>query len=509
MNALKTFAFSTFTVATLALFTSLASAKVVDVSGSDTVKIQSLPNKDVVIETTGKTSTLPQKPPTKKAAVLKKQKLAEPKTASLPKLLPAFKGHVIAAPRPAQAVIVREAIVDTPVSNNVQVIKPREVKEASYFEVINENDEPSSQHQLGQALPDSDSFVPTPERAAISRTYIEAKPAALKIEAAVAVTAPVQPVQPVQTSAPMPAPIVEPSIQTPLQAVVAAEPVATVAGLQATPPAEPAPVSIMTETPRAPLPTLPSYWPYSAHDASANLTNSAMADSVSGMSTSLSTSLDDQILDTDRDLSRPQSEAGLDREKAADQTAYTESSNPIMKTTFLIPSGERPRRRVFVRTGYLNAEYNQLEGDLKNGATVFGVSISQLFTTTEVRLGLDVAHGLDQELSLRNTRMAMFRAEGLYQFKSLGIFHAFGGGAIGVAEVDVNSYHRSAASNDVELRENAKGTVLLGAPEVGIRGLISRDLSLDITAQYLLLAGGAPISKLGGWLGELALGFSF
>ena len=224
----------------------------------------------------------------------------------------------------------------------------------------------------------------------------------------------------------------------------------------------------------------------------------------------MTSSADEQIHDVPAVDGKTETESAIDSEKAAEETAYSRPSTPVLATIFSFSHDEKPRRRIFVRSGYLNAQYSQLESDLKNGASVFGVSVSQVFTKTEIRLGIDVAHGLDQAISLRNTRMAMLRAEGLYHFPSLGVFHAFGGGALGVADIDVTSYHQRTLSNgDIVVRENAKGTALLAAPEVGIRALIGRDLSLDISAEYLLLGGGEQIAKLGGLLGEVALGFSF
>ncbi len=200
-------------------------------------------------------------------------------------------------------------------------------------------------------------------------------------------------------------------------------------------------------------------------------------------------------------------ENALDADKG---TPGTRASELKASTTFLVPSNEIPRRRLFIRGGYLDAAYSKLESDLKNGATLFGVSASQVFSKTEVRVGVDFAYGLDQSISLRNTRMAMFRAEGLYNlasFKDTAAFYI--GGALGLADIQVTSFRSKNANGDVTIRENARGTAFLGSPEVGSRIYIGRQVSLDLTVQYLLLLGGDQVSNLGGLLGEAALGFRF
>ena len=202
-------------------------------------------------------------------------------------------------------------------------------------------------------------------------------------------------------------------------------------------------------------------------------------------------------------------EKTIDSETAARPEGYTTHAAPILKTTFFVPGHETPRRRLFIRGGYLDAKYDRLESDLKNGATLFGFSASQVFSNVEVRLGVDVAHGLDQAVNLRNTRMAMFRAEGLYSLFSNEIVEGYLGSALGLANIDVTSDRSAGTNGDVTVRENATGTALLGAPEIGSRLRISRDISFDLTLQYLFLAGGSQISNLGGLLGEAALGFSF
>lgn len=495
----------TLTLAVL-LVGSLAFAKVIDVSGADSVVIRKLPVKNVVKATPApQTTQLPNKLPAKRVA---KKPATNPD--GLATQLPAFKGKKIkinfddgATPSSSDPAIVIRDRDEAPATTDVQSVKPREVKEASYLERIEDDEDRPTQlsppdlqagHILKPALPDSDSFVNVPGRATLSRrmpptipapaiSAIVAAPDAsieqLRADATAVVDAAKASVDETRNLDESP----KPKIEAPLQ---------TTAVIDSSGAAEP--TSILTSTAK-PMSVLPSYWPYSAQDGTAVLTQSAI--------------IQDTPTESAMTQAKSESESSLDAEKGAEETAYTKPSTPVMKTTFLIPHDEIPRRRLFVRTGFLDAHYSEIESDLKNGATVFGVSVSQVFSKTEVRLGLDVAHGLDQAVNLRNTRMAMFRAEGLYHFAAVSSVRFFGGGALGVADIDVTSYHAVANSGDVVVRENAKGTALLAAPEIGARILIGRDISLDLAAQYLLLTGGDQISKLGGLLGEAALGFTF
>ena len=470
-----------------------AQAAVVDVSGADSVAIKTYSVKKA------SPSPTPAPAPVAKLPAKRRPKVA----ASLPTSLPAFKGRKIhvnfdngATPSSNEPTIVIRDRNEPPSTNQVQSIRAHDVKEAPYLEVVEDDETRASAagHELRPALPDSDSFVNVPGRASVSREY--------KTPVAVTPKAP--------TASTANGLIIAPSIsqvQSQATAIVEAAKLSAPTSEVIETPTQVAPdvkseaTSVMTTV--KPTPALPSYWPYSSADNSSAVTASAMTEAALP---NVSATPDDQIKDT---LAKTETESSLDSEKAAEETAYTKTSTPVLKTTFMIPHDEIAKRRIFVRTGFLNAQYSQLEGDLKNGASVFGVSASQVFSKTEVRLGIDVAHGLDQSINLRNTRMAMFRAEGLLNFAAAGPTRFFGGGVIGVADIDVTSYHAVANSADVAVRENAKGTALLAAPELGSRVLISRDISFDLTAQYLLLAGGDEISKLGGLLLEAAVGFTF
>jgi hypothetical protein len=165
--------------------------------------------------------------------------------------------------------------------------------------------------------------------------------------------------------------------------------------------------------------------------------------------------------------------------------------------------------KIFVRTGYLAARYSELESELKNGATTFGLSYAHGFNAWELKASLDLAYGLDQQMNFRNTRMALVRAEGLYLFNSFGILRPIVGAGIGFANIDVTSYRESSGSSDLIVREHAQGTAFLISPQAGLRAQFSNSVLFDLTGQYLVLAGGENLSKLGGALVEASLGFAF
>ena len=364
-----------------------------------------------------------------------------------------------------------------------QTIRKNDVKEAPLLEVINDENESS---QLKQTMPDSDSYVgiPVAERKPLSPTVNQTDTSFAPIVVAESETT---------TKATLESANKKLEILPILTSTPAATPAAgTTATAEATTAAPAPPANEATLSPLE-LQSQPSIHPVPFTSAVTNLpleveTVESSTPTYAGI---------------------PETEVALDSEKGAHESGYSTPGGPALKATFLIPHDEVPRRRIFVRTGYLDAKYSRLEGDLKNGATLFGVSVSQVFSKTEVRLGLDFAHGLDQAVTLRNMRMAMFRAEGFFTFLAAGRFQAFAGGAIGLANIEVTSYRASTTGGEAVLKENAKGTALLASPELGGRARIGRELSIDLSAQYLLFAGSDSINRLGGLLGELALGFCF
>jgi hypothetical protein len=433
----------------------------------------------------------------------------------LPKQLPTRTKIIMNFDQPSlpdmPAVVIREQPEAAPVNaaNEIQEIRKQRVELAPVYGVNRELpqaaiiDSSSMPHQLRPALPDSDSSVALP--AGLARAPQEPAQVALQkpqqIQPQVRVQRQVVIVPQSQSAAPIvmaqpPVTLGSPDMSTlsamsssPEQAQREAQPV-TQAEVAITAPVAPSAAAPLTlQTPMAP---------------SQRLTPSPELIGPPAPPLFDRTTQRNDVVDA-----RTETEQALDTEKGAQPEGTTTHAAPLLKTTFLVTDDETPRRRLFIRGGYLDAKYDRLESDLRNGASVFGVSVSQVFSQTEVRLGIDVAHGLDQAVNLRNTRMAMFRAEGLYNVFSRDIVQAYVGGALGLADIDVTSYRTTGSNGDVTIRENAKGAALLAAPEVGGRFKIGRQISFDLTIQYLLLAGSSQVSNLGGLLGEAALGFSF
>jgi hypothetical protein len=439
-------------------------------------------------------SNLPTALPAKKktvvvAAPAKKTVKAAPKkkiivvdaTPGLVKTLPAKKKVILNFDQPAlpaaPAIVVRDDATTFAPEAEAVVIQRHDVTEAPVLEFVGPEQQapieiPSTAARtLRPALPDSDSFVELPEGL---------KRAAPQMPSAMA-TAPVT-----ATPAVAPAPV-----------IVSAAPIVIAA---------PAPQATAAAT----APALPEVTtsPETIRDERATLSSTTAAPQLVGPPAPpvFDTSIVESKLSTkSTDLTVAETEIDSDKGTSDERPTELKAS-----TTFLVPSNETPRRRLFIRGGYLDAAYSKLESDLKNGATLFGVSASQVFSETEVRLGIDFAYGLDQSVSLRNTRMAMFRAEGLYTLLRLAdTASLYVGGALGLTDIQVTSFRSKNANGDVTIRENAKGTAFLGAPEIGSRINIGRQVSFDVSLQYLLLMGGDQISNLGGLLAEGALGFRF
>jgi hypothetical protein len=432
--------------------------------------------------------------PTKKLVSSKKRSVVlVTKSTILPKQLPARTKVIMNFDQPAlgeaPSVVIRDSGSNASAKDTeIQIVQKHDVFEAAAIETPEyEVEEPLAvsttvKHKLMPALPDSDSFVALPPG-------LKRAPQEPQAVMSAKVTPKVAPTKSTLVS-PVSTPFATLPLQTANQTSAQDETPAALSTAIATAMGEPSP-SIPEEAALTPSTTSGDTTP---------------AEFVGP--------LPPPVFDTtsereDVRTTLSESEQAINAEKGARSEGYETHAAPAVQTTFLIPHDETPRRRIFVRGGYLNAKYEKLESDLKNGASVLGVSVSQVFSKTEIRLGIDVAHGLDQEVTLRNTRMIMFRGEGLYSVFTRDFAQVYIGGALGLANIDVTSYRSLNGSADVTVRENAKGTALLAAPEIGSRIHFSRDISLDLTLQYLLLAGGDQVANLGGLLGEAAVGFTF
>ena len=197
--------------------------------------------------------------------------------------------------------------------------------------------------------------------------------------------------------------------------------------------------------------------------------------------------------------------------------AWPSTSPPIETPSELhistnVAAPDKRDRFIILESGYLDAHYNQLENDLKNGASTMSANLVFEKHDYEMHVAIDVAHGMDQSISPQTTRMAAVRigadAEVRLLKSSLPQLVGFAGASLGAANFDVRSY-RAAVGSDITEREHAKGTALAFVPELGARLGLSDSLNIQIALRDWVLAGSEPLSKLGGASLGAGLGIGF
>jgi hypothetical protein len=184
---------------------------------------------------------------------------------------------------------------------------------------------------------------------------------------------------------------------------------------------------------------------------------------------------------------------------AAPQTQQQESDEQVIsQPAHEKHTGFENGNRFLIRASYLDAHYDELDSRLENGATSIGVAAGRDFGSIEARVALDFFNGMDQEVTLRNTRTLLLRGELLKFFNSGHMVHPFVGASLGLADVDVNS-EVAVSSNEILSRENAKGTGLEVGPAAGLRFDLGRSgLSLDLSAEWIFISGPDQIDRAGG-----------
>lgn len=182
-------------------------------------------------------------------------------------------------------------------------------------------------------------------------------------------------------------------------------------------------------------------------------------------------------------------------------------------------------RRFALKASYLDAQYKQLEGDLRNGASSVGLewsrNLAQLWPKSwgssaeicEFGLGLDLYNGYDLSWSVANTRMTLVHAA---LQRDLRIFNSttvrlFAGGGFGLAAVNFRTW-RQQPDGSIALKEQLQGNYLSLQPLLDLRWQPSRSadqagISFDLTLQYLGLFGNGDASALGGFAPGLAVGY--
>jgi hypothetical protein len=164
--------------------------------------------------------------------------------------------------------------------------------------------------------------------------------------------------------------------------------------------------------------------------------------------------------------------------------------------------------RVYLRGGYLNAPYSELESRLKNGASSMGAGIGYaLEKDLEVRISTDVSHGMDQSVAVENIRMITVRGE-LARFFSVGDISLFAAGGIGYASYNVLSV-RSVKGDAITIKRHANDSALALIPAGGARVELTKAIAFEVEFDYLGLVGGAHSASVGGLEANAMLGFKF
>ncbi len=172
------------------------------------------------------------------------------------------------------------------------------------------------------------------------------------------------------------------------------------------------------------------------------------------------------------------------------------------------PEAQAPSPHFFLSASYLRAQYSQLESDLQNGATSFTAGVSRTYgATLEGSLAVEIGQGLDQAITLQDTRFLLLRAGANYIFLP-GIATPIAGLSLGYGNFNVFSYHTVNGAT-IQLVENAQATGLVAVPSAGVRLNLPSSYTLDLTAEYLMLVGAANASALGGIEGSLTVGIPF
>jgi opacity protein-like surface antigen len=165
--------------------------------------------------------------------------------------------------------------------------------------------------------------------------------------------------------------------------------------------------------------------------------------------------------------------------------------------------------RISIGTSYLDAKYSQLEGDLQDGASAFSLGLARDWGPLEIGATLDFGYGMDQAVTLQNTRYVLLQGNADYFFLP-GWVSPFAGAGLGVGSFNVFSYRSTTSDpNTTLIRENDQTTALLLSPTGGVRFNVAEQVSIDLKLQYLLVIGGDNSSALGGFLAGASVGFKF
>jgi len=172
-----------------------------------------------------------------------------------------------------------------------------------------------------------------------------------------------------------------------------------------------------------------------------------------------------------------------------------------------VPAQRTKQDYFLARGAFLNAQYNELAGELTNGAHSLGVGYARPFDWLEGRLQIEAGIGMDQEMAVQNVRYLLAHADAVFFFSS-GFIKPFTSLGLGFGSFYVRSQRVNSNSRDILYREHAKGTAFIATPAAGARFDFG-SFTVDSTVEYLVIAGAGSSTALGGWVGALTLGLPF
>lgn len=190
-------------------------------------------------------------------------------------------------------------------------------------------------------------------------------------------------------------------------------------------------------------------------------------------------------------------------EPAPMPTPLPDTATVVTTTSTLAPKNSHSGIRILARTSYIDSKYSRLAPELQDGQSTLALGLENDFNRFTGRALLELGHGMDQAVTIQNTRSFIVRGDLLYFFAKDSSVRPLVGGGIGLVDVNVRSY-RLNQNGQTYLREHARETSLLISPFAGIRAHHSL-FSLDLTLEYTAVMVNEP-AALGGWTGAITFG---
>ena len=156
------------------------------------------------------------------------------------------------------------------------------------------------------------------------------------------------------------------------------------------------------------------------------------------------------------------------------------------------------------RASLMNARYSEVSSELENGQSTLALGLSHAMENFELRGLFELGHGMDQSVTIQNTRSVILRADFIHAF-AVSEFQPLVGAGLGFIDVSLRSYRSSGGSN--VLREHSHLTTGFVSPMAGVRWKTA-PISIDLTLEYLAPFSGNS-STYGGWTTALAMGYAF